>query len=51
MIENFYASLKVMGLGMIGIFAVALILMLIMICLTKFFPADKSADKEDNTQG
>ncbi|MBP5292246.1 MAG: hypothetical protein J6Y90_06470 [Lachnospiraceae bacterium] len=45
MIENFLASLQVMGLGMLGIFAVARILFIIMKLLTHFFPADK---KDDN---
>ena len=40
MIANFMDSLKVMGLGMLGIFSVALILILIMIILTKLFPAE-----------
>lgn len=41
MLTNLLSSLKVMGLGMIGIFAVAIILIVIMTCLTKFFPGDK----------
>lgn len=41
---NFLASLKVMGLGMLGIFSVALVLMLIMMLLTRLFPAKKEQD-------
>lgn len=37
----FLQSLKVMGLGMLGIFAVTLILILLMKLLTKLFPADQ----------
>lgn len=35
----FLQSLKIMGLGMLGIFAVTLILILLMKLLTKLFPA------------
>ena len=41
MTENFIASLRVMGLGMLGIFAVAIVLVIIMKLLTHFFPVDK----------
>ena len=37
----FLQSLKVMGLGLLGIFAVTLILILLMKLLTKLFPADQ----------
>ena len=40
MIANFMDSLRVMGLGMQGIFSVAVVLILIMIILTKLFPAE-----------
>jgi len=46
MTETFIASLRVMGLGMIGIFSVAVVLMLIMMFLTKVFPAKKSGGDE-----
>lgn len=39
--ENFVESLKVMGYGMLGIFVVAAVLVLIMVLLTKLFPAKK----------
>jgi len=35
----FLESLKVMGLGMVGIFAVTIILVAVMKLLTKLFPA------------
>lgn len=41
----FLESLKVMGLGMLGIFTVTVALVLIMKLLTKLFPAVRS-DKE-----
>lgn len=41
----FLESLKVMGLGMLGIFTVTVVLVLIMKLLTKLFPADHP-DKE-----
>lgn len=41
MLSNFFESLKVMGLGMLGIFAVVVVLILIMILLTKIFPGQK----------
>lgn len=50
MTQNFIASLRVMGLGMIGIFAVAILLMLIMMFLTKVFPENKKEDKENEEQ-
>lgn len=36
----FLQSLEVMGLGMLGIFAVTLILILLMKLLTKLFPTE-----------
>jgi hypothetical protein len=39
MLANFIESLKVMGFGMLGIFAVAVVLIVIMKVLTKLFPA------------
>lgn len=41
MLLNFIESLKVMGVGMLGIFLVAAILIVIMKVLTKLFPAEK----------
>jgi hypothetical protein len=38
MITNFMESLKVMGLGMLGIFTVAIVLIVIMKVLVKLFP-------------
>lgn len=46
--ENFVESLRVMGYGMLGIFVVAAVLVLIMILLTKIFPAKKNEKKEEN---
>ncbi|MBP7348444.1 MAG: hypothetical protein KA965_07160 [Butyrivibrio sp.] len=45
MITSFIESLRVMGLGMLGIFSVAVVLILIMILLTKLFPAKKDSEK------
>lgn len=45
MITSFMESLRVMGLGMLGIFSVAVVLILIMILLTKLFPAKKDSEK------
>ena len=41
MLSNFFESLKVMGLGMLGIFAVVIVIMLVMILITKVFPGEK----------
>lgn len=49
MMENFFASLRVMGLGMLGIFAVAVVLILVMMALTKLFPVKEEAG-EDKAQ-
>ncbi|MDD2355067.1 MAG: hypothetical protein WCQ94_05080 [Lachnospiraceae bacterium] len=46
MIENFMASLKVMGLGMIGIFAVAIALIIVMKLLTTIFPGSGKKNKK-----
>ena len=48
MLANFFASLKVMGLGMLGIFSVAVVLVIIMIVLNKLFPA--KPESEEKTQ-
>ncbi len=40
MAVNFIESLRVMGFGMLGIFAVAAVLVVIMKVLTKLFPAE-----------
>ena len=45
----FLESLKVMGLGMLGIFTVTVALVLIMKLLTKLFPAVRS-DKESQEE-
>ena len=45
MITSFMESLRVMGLGMLGIFSVAVVLILIMIILTKLFPAKKDTEE------
>ena len=47
MLVNFFASLKVMGLGMLGIFSVAVVLVIIMLVLNKLFPAKHEADEEN----
>ena len=46
MLVNFFASLKVMGLGMLGIFSVAVVLVIIMIVLNKLFPAKHETDEK-----
>ncbi|MGN0255003.1 MAG: hypothetical protein ACI4D6_03340 [Chordicoccus sp.] len=46
MLANFFASLKVMGLGMLGIFSVAVVLVIIMIVLNKLFPAKHETDEK-----
>ena len=45
MITSFMESLRVMGLGMLGIFSVAVVLILIMMLLTKLFPAKKDTEE------
>ena len=45
MITSFIESLRVMGLGMLGIFSVAVVLILIMMLLTKLFPAKKDTEE------
>lgn len=44
----FLDSLRVMGLGMVGIFAVTLILIAVMKLLTKVFPSD--GEKEEKAE-
>lgn len=41
--NTFLGSLKVMGLGMLGIFIVTIVLIVIMMLLTKIFPARKNS--------
>ncbi|MEE0956302.1 MAG: OadG-related small transporter subunit [Eubacterium sp.] len=48
MIANFLASLKVMGLGMIGIFSVTIVLMVIMFALNKAFPPKKAENTDED---
>jgi hypothetical protein len=38
-------SLRVMGFGMLGIFTVAVVLMLIMFAITKLFPAGRENEQ------
>ena len=45
MITSFMESLRVMGLGMLGIFSVAVVLILIMMLLTKLFPTKKDTEE------
>jgi len=42
----FLQSLKVMGLGMLGIFTVTIVLVLIMKLLTRLFPSDEKETAE-----
>lgn len=44
--STFLESLKVMGIGMLGIFIVTLVLIAIMMLLTKLFPAKKESTEE-----
>lgn len=44
--ENFMESLRIMGFGMLGIFSVAIALILIMTALTTFFP-EESGKKDE----
>lgn len=44
MLSNFMESLKVMGFGMLGIFVVAIVLIVIMKVLTALFPAKKEEE-------
>ena len=47
--NTFLQSLKVMGLGMLGIFIVTIVLIAIMMLLTKLFPAQgKSPETTGN---
>ena len=41
MFENFYTSLKIMGIGMLGIFIFMLIFYLVIVGLDKLFPDKK----------
>ena len=50
MSANLIESFKVMGLGMIGIFAVALVLMLIIVGLKKLFPVRKPDQSEQDNK-
>ena len=43
---NLIESFRIMGLGMLGIFAVACILMLVIVALKKIFPADPDKKEE-----
>ncbi len=45
MLANFMESLKVMGFGMLGIFAVAVILIVIMKVLVKLFPTRQEEEE------
>ncbi len=45
MLTNFVESLRVMGFGMLGIFAVAIVLIVIMKVLVKLFPARKDEEE------
>lgn len=40
-IANFLSSLRVMGVGMLGIFIVTAVLIIVMVALTKLFPERK----------
>ena len=44
MLTNFVESLRVMGFGMLGIFAVAVVLIVIMKVLVKLVPAKKDEE-------
>jgi hypothetical protein len=46
-LKNFLESLRVMGLGMLGIFSVAILIMIVMYALTRLFPGDKDAKKDE----
>lgn len=48
MMTNFMEALKVMGLGMLGIFTVTVVLIIIMYVLTKAFPPKK--DKKETEE-
>ncbi|MDD5940103.1 MAG: hypothetical protein PUC46_04890 [Lachnospiraceae bacterium] len=43
--NTFLFSLKVMGIGLIGIFSVTIVLIIAMVILTRLFPV--SAEKQD----
>ncbi len=47
--NTFLGSLKVMGLGMLGIFIVTIVLIVIMMLLTKIFPARKNGADSTET--
>ncbi len=44
MISNFMESLRVMGMGMLGSFTVAIVLIIIMKVLVKLFPAKQKEE-------
>ncbi len=42
--ENFAAALRVMGMGMLGIFSVTIVLIVVMSLLTKIFPPENNEE-------
>jgi hypothetical protein len=45
-LQNFITSLKVMGIGLVGIFSVTIVLILVMILLTRLFPVAREKTGE-----
>ncbi|HUM83489.1 MAG TPA: hypothetical protein PLN48_06890 [Lachnospiraceae bacterium] len=44
--DTFLSSLRVMGIGMLGIFAVTAVIILVIVILTKVFPEKKDKNKQ-----
>ena len=44
--DTFLSSLRVMGIGMLGIFAVTAVIILVIVILTKVFPEKNDKNKQ-----
>ena len=48
--STFLQSLRIMGVGMLGIFVVTIVLIAAMVILTKIFPAGKEKKEKDRRE-
>jgi hypothetical protein len=48
--STFLQSLRIMGVGMLGIFVVTIVLIAAMVILTKIFPAGKEKKEKDSSE-
>ncbi|MCH3999487.1 MAG: OadG-related small transporter subunit [Lachnospiraceae bacterium] len=48
--STFLQSLRIMGVGMLGIFVVTIVLIAAMVILTKIFPAGKEKKEKDSRE-